>query len=185
LSSDSASRAAGQRTISKAAANRCDAKIAELERAKPKGKSQIKSLQFTEEEVNSYLALVSSSQYHPCLRRFEVFFEEKRLKAAANIDFDRLQATSTRFFPKLFSFLFSGSHEMSAQGQLISGGGKGYFVLDEALFDTHSLPKAFVKEIITMVGRKQKPPFDPLSPSALPYGISKVDVHQGYIVVDQ
>ena len=54
-----------------------------------------------------------------------------------------------------------------------------------ARFDGTLLPNFMVSEIITAVGRKQRPPFDPLQPSQMIYAIDRVDVHAGYFIVYQ
>jgi hypothetical protein len=70
-------------------------------------------------------------------------------------------------------------------GKLEAAGGKAKFVLDEARFDTTVLPNFLVEEIISAVGRKQRPPFDPMQPSQMPYKIEKVEVHKGQITIYQ
>jgi len=180
-----ASPAASQ--ISRAAAERCAAKVKSLEDFDTQHKpGQKQTTRFTQEEVNSYFALVLSPKYHPSLKSVTFTFEENNLlQSIATIDFDKLGATSGKMLPKLLSFLLSGVHTLTARGQLVSGDGKARFRLDEARFDTTTLPRSLVEEIITAVGRKQNPPFDPLQPSELFYGIQKVDVHSGYILVYQ
>jgi hypothetical protein len=173
-------------TITKAAAARCNAKLKELEDfAAHRKAGQIKTTQFSQEEVNSYLALELSPKYHPCLKSLTFIFEEDRLQGVASIDFDRLGKTSSKVLPKLLSFMLSGVHRLTAIGKLVSGNGKASFRLEQARFDESTLPKALVEEIITAVGRKQNPPFDPLQPSELFDGIQKVDVHAGYLLVHQ
>jgi len=173
-------------TASKAAAERCRLKIKSLEDFSINRKSGQKQMtRFSEEEINSYLAVDLSSKYHPCLKSLLMTFEESRMQGVATIDFDRLGTTSTRFLPKIVSLLFSGTHTITARGQLLSKNGKANFQLEQARFDNSSLPKSLVEEIITSVGRKQNPPFDPLQPSEMPYKIEKVDVHRGYIIVYQ
>ncbi len=169
-----------------AAAERCNVKLKALEHyaAHPKT-GRVQTTQFSEEEVNSYLELDLSSQYHPCLKSLTFVFEEDRLQGVATIDFDRLGKTSSKLFPKLLSFMLSGVHTITARGQLVSGDGKASFRLEQARFDNSTLPKALVEEILSAVGRKQNPPFDPLQPSQLFYGIRKIDVHAGYVLVDQ
>jgi len=172
--------------VTRAAAARCDAKLKELENfAAHRKAGQTKTTQFSEDEVNSYLALDLSPKYHPCLKSLTVTFEEDRLQSVAAIDFDRLGTTSSKLLPKLLSFMLSGVHRLTAIGKLVSGNGKACFRLEQARFDSSTLPKALVEEIITSVGRKQNPPFDPLQPSELFDGIQKVDVHAGYILVYQ
>jgi len=173
-------------TVSKEAAARCVAKLQRLEESsKTQRKSADRTTRFTQEEVNSYLALNLSSRYHPSLKNLAVTFVEKKLQAVVTIDFDRLGENSTGIFPRLIGTVFSGVHTLSARGELVSGNRKAHFALEEAKFDDTSLPRSLVEQIISAVGKKQNPPFDPLQPSELPYAIEKVDVHHGYIVVYQ
>jgi len=172
--------------ITRAAADKCDAKLKRLENYAAHQKTgKVQTTQFSEDEVNSYLALDLSSNYHPCLKSLTLKFEEDRLQGVVLIDFDKLGKASTRFFPKLLSFMLSGVHAITARGQLISGNGKASFRLEQATFDNTTLPKALVEDIITAVGRKQNPPFDPMQPSTLFYNIQKIDVHTGYVLVYQ
>jgi hypothetical protein len=81
--------------------------------------------------------------------------------------------------------MFSGTHTLSVRGKLVSKGGKANFQLEQARFDSGTLPNSLVEEIIALVGRKQTPPFDPLQPSQLPYKIQRIDVHPGHALVYQ
>ncbi|HTY60781.1 MAG TPA: hypothetical protein VMG30_00855 [Acidobacteriota bacterium] len=173
---------------SKAAAAQCEVKLDKLQAFPEKhkaGQMQTQTTKFSESEINSYLALDLSSQYHPCLKSLVMTFGKNHLKATATIDFDRLGKSSTKMLSRLASLLFSGVHTLAADGQLVAKDGKAYFNLDQALFDGSELPKPLVEAIISSVGRKQNPPFDPLKPSEMPYEINKVDVDSGYIIVLQ
>ena len=172
--------------ISRAAADSCGAKVKRLEdfAADPKpGKRQ--TTRFTQVEVNSYLALDLSSKYNPCLKSLMVTFAEGKLQGDAAIDFDRLGMSASKMLAKLMAAFLHGSHNLSARGKILSQGGKANFQLEEARFDGTSLPNFLVEEIITAVGKKQRPPFDPMQPSQMPYRIDKVDLRAGYIVVYQ
>jgi hypothetical protein len=172
--------------FTRAAADKCDSKLRELENFAVKRKSGAKNTtRFSENEINSYLAFHLSKKYHPSLKSLSVTFEENKLQTVASVDFDRLGTASTAFMPKIIAFLFSGTHIIDAHGQLISNKGNAHFLLERARFDENVLPKSIVEGIITAVGRKQDPPFDPLQPSKMPYEIKEVDVHPGYIVVYQ
>jgi hypothetical protein len=171
---------------SKKAAAQCDSKLKILEDFADKHKSgQTQTTKFSEDEINSYLALDLKAKYHSSLKSLIVSFSENRFEANAAIDFDHLEATSTKFLPKLIGLMFSGVHTLAADGQLLSKEGKANFRLEKAQFDGSTLPKYLVEEIITAVGRKQNPPFDPLKPSQMPYEIDRVEVHSGYIIVFQ
>jgi hypothetical protein len=173
-------------SISSAAAERCRIKLIRLEDfvtlEKPGGKQ---TTRFSDEEVNSYLAQDLSSEYHPSLKSIETAFEKNTLQVVATVDFDRLGIESTRLLSKMANLLFSGTHKITARGKLQSGNGEAYFELEKALFDNTALPNFLVESILTAVGKKQDPPFDPMQPGEMPYKIDKVDVHPGYIIVYQ
>lgn len=169
-----------------AAAERCRLKLIQLEDfAALESSGRKQTTRFSEEEVNSYLDLDLSPEYHPCLKRIRATFEKDRIQVVAAIDFDLLELKSTRLFSKIVRMLFSGKHTITSLGKLQSENGKAYFDLESALYDDQRLPNFLVEEILTAVGQKQNPPFDPLQPSDMPYKIDKVDVHQGYIIVYQ
>jgi hypothetical protein len=172
--------------ISKAAAKSCAAKVKKLEEfsLRPStGKTQ--TTRFSEEEINSYLALDLSSKFSPSLKSLILQLEEGKLQGNAIIDFDRLEITSTEIATQLFAVMLSGVHELMARGSLPVNNGKGSFQLEEAQFDGIRLPVALVREIITLIGSKQSPPFDPMSPSEMIYNIQRLDLHPGYMIVYQ
>ena len=172
--------------ISKAASDSCAQKVKRLEAhaGAPAPRTRQKT-RFTRQEVNSYLALELRSKYHPSLQNLELYFEEDKLKALALVDFDKLSMNSTGILARLAAKFFSGVHSLSVMGKLAARDGKANFVLEEARFDSSVLPNFLVEEVITAVGRRQKPPFDPMQPSRMPYAVDRVDVHRDYILVSQ
>jgi hypothetical protein len=172
--------------ITRAAADRCNSKLKSLEDfAGHRQAGQKRTTRFSEDEVNSYLALDLRSHYHPCLKDLSFSFEEDMLQCVATINFDHLGSASSRLLPKLLSLMISGVHWITARGRLVSGKGRARFQLVQARFDNSTLPRGLVEEIISAVGRKQKPPFDPLQSSELLDDINRVEVHTGYILVFQ
>jgi len=173
-------------TVTQAAAQSCAAKLDRLVAFEQNTRPDAPPLtEFTESEVNSYLALELSQLYHPCLKSLAFAFEEGKLRAVAAIDFDRLGMTSKDLATQLFAKMFSGVHSLTIHGSLIARDGKARFQLNEARFDNTSLPNILVEEIISAVGRRQDPPFDPLQPNEMPYSIRRVDVHPAHIKVYQ
>jgi hypothetical protein len=172
--------------ISKAAADSCAAKVKELsDHAANRTPGKQKTTRFSVDEINSYLAFYLSPSYNPCLKNLVVSFGEDQFGGSAVVDFDKLGETSKKSWGVLVAGMLSGVHNLAVQGRLVTAAGKGSFELQRASFDGMSLPNFLVTEIISAVGRKQKPPFDPMKPSQMPFAIEKVEVHQGYIVVYQ
>ena len=172
--------------ISQKASDSCSNKIKALEAwaAKP-DRQKHQTTRISEEELNSYLALELKAKFHPCLTSLEISLGEKRLSGTAGIDFDNLGMSASKTITRLLANLFSGKHKLNVAGVLVTEAGKGSFQLEEARFDGSLLPNFLVSEIITAVGRKQRPPFDPLQPSQMLFAIEKVDVHNGYILIYQ
>ncbi len=172
--------------ISKEAAERCLQKVKNLEdfTAYPQS-TKNQTTQFNENEINSYLSLDPSLKDNPSMKSFNVTLEEGRLQAVAVIDFDHLKTDSSKILNKLFNSILSGIHKLTVRGKLIAEAGKAHFQLEEARFDEDMLPRFLVEEIISAVGREQNPPFDPLEPSPMPYGIERVDIQLGCIIVYQ
>jgi hypothetical protein len=172
--------------ISSVASARCARKVAALqERAAATGAQKKQTTRITEEELNSFLALELKAKYHPCLKNMEFHFEKGKLTGVAAIDFDKLSMNSTKIVSRMLAALLSGIHNLSMTGILEANGGKARFVLEEAKFDSTTLPNFLVEQIISAVGKKQRPPFDPVTPSTMPYGIEKAEVGAGYILIYQ
>jgi hypothetical protein len=172
--------------ITKSAADSCAKKVAGLESfAAESGTGKKNLTKITEEEINSYLALDLSTKYHPSLKSLQFSFSESGLQSVAVIDFGQLASNSKNFSARLLAGMLSGVHILSVRGGIITASGKAHFQLEEARFDEGQLPKFLVEEIITAVGRKQKPPFDPMQPSQMPYRVDHVEFHGGYMVIYQ
>jgi hypothetical protein len=172
--------------ISAEAAARCAHKLQSLEDfSAGNTKKSTQTTQFSEEEVNSYLALNLSDSYHPSLQKLTMTFRKSRISAEAVIDFDRLGEISTGMMPKLINLMFSGVRTLTADGELSSSQGKAHFNLEQARFDDRTIPNYLVNEIIALVGKTQTPPFDPTKPSELPHKIDRVEIRPGFITVYQ
>ena len=172
--------------ISKAASAQCATKFREIEEFDRKPNSQKeKTTQFSQDEINSFIALELQSNFSRSLKRLQIRFNEDSLQIDAVVDLDSFGAASARLSEKLLAAVIRGIHSLSATGFLHAKDGKAYFELTEAYVDDHILPKFLVEEIISGVARRQKPPFDPLQPSQMPYHIKSVDLKAGMVIIYQ
>jgi hypothetical protein len=168
------------------ASGECSRKLAAIEDfAQEHEPSKEKTTRFTEEEINACLSPDAESQYKSCIKNFRVSLQENSVEGVASVDFNCLKQTSVEFLHEPISGLFSGTHVLTARGTIISADGEGSFELEEIRFDGVPLPGFLVEQAITAVCMRQDPPFDPLKSSALPYGIRKVIIHRGYLLVFQ
>jgi hypothetical protein len=185
-SADDRLSSAPEAGLSKRESAGCAAKVDRLEKfARTNHPNKSQTTKFTEVELNSYLAYELSRKYHPSLKSLLVRLEGPGLQGTAIVDFDQLGMHSTRAVTRVIARLLSGTHTLEVRGKFVAADGQGQFVLDQARFDSLVLPNLLVEEIITTVGKKQKPPFDPMTPSPLPYRIRRVETRRGFIDVYQ
>ncbi len=172
--------------ISRAAADECAKKVKALESFSARtGNRGTQTTRISEAELNSFLAYELSPKYHASLKSLTVRLEPTRLQGVATVDFDQLGMSSKNSVTRMLASLLTGKHTLTAYGKLIADGGLASFQLERSLFDDTSLPNLLVEEIISTVGKRQKPPFDPMQPSKMPYDIRKVEMGQGFITVYQ
>ena len=172
--------------LSRTAAESCARKVKKLQDFSASAGNQGHQItRISEVELNSFMAYQLSSKYHPSLKSLTVRFKPAQLQCVAELDFDQLGMSSKKSMTRVLASLFTGAHNLAVSGKLIADAGQAHFELERALFDDVSLPNLLVGEIISTVGKRQKPPFDPMQPTGMPYGIRKVDVGQSFIVIYQ
>lgn len=172
--------------ISQKAAEECKRKFKEVEDfAGSPATGTEKTTRFTEEEINSYMALETESKYGSCLKNFRTSFKDNLMESIASVDFDCLKQKSSKGIPGLIKRLFSGIHVITARGSFAEGEEQGGFRLEEARLDDGTLPRYLIERMISAICMQQEPPFDPMEPSTLPYNIKRVTIHPGYIMVFQ
>src|SRR5687768_12614945 len=85
--------------ISKAASDSCVAKLKRLEKSSASAPGSSKqTIEFSESEINSYLAFELSKNYHASLKSLSITIEESKLRGVASIDFDSLAMSSKTVF---------------------------------------------------------------------------------------
>jgi hypothetical protein len=172
--------------ITRAASDACSIKVKKIQEFETgQGGPRTQTTSFTQTELNSYLAWELSPKYHPSLKKLEIHLQQGKVAGIATLDFDQLGMGARGVLGKAMASLFSGVHRLHARGPVRATGGQAYFVLEEARFDDTRIPNFLVEEVITAVGRKQKPPFDPMKPSRMPYQIDRVDLQPGKMLVHQ
>ncbi|MDR0843059.1 MAG: hypothetical protein LBP68_06545 [Acidobacteriota bacterium] len=174
------------RSVTSYDAGACETKLGRVKAfasVKEAVRSQV--IYFTEDEINSWLALRFKSRAHPSLKDLTVSLEDGQALVTAGIDFDRLRDDSETFLPKLIALMFSGVHTITAHGKIISGKGQGMFEVDKARFDDIAIPAYLMNGILSAVGLRQNPPVDPSNLSPLPFSLEHIDVRKGSLLTYQ
>lgn len=139
--------------------------------------------QFSEEEVNSYLALELASRYPSGISDVQVRFLPGRILGTSQVDFAKLKAAH-RTSGGMADYLFWGIHTLSVEGGFSAIDGVGQFDLESVSLDGFTLPQRLVDLLIETFLKPRFPSLALNRPFRLPYSIDRVQVMRERIAVE-
>jgi len=144
-----------------------------------------KSWSLYQPELNAYLNHSIRSKKRFGVKSVQVALRERDyVVATVVVDFNQVKIQDDSLFFKTAKSMFSGEQSMTVEGYVrTNSAGKGSFVLEKAYFGSLRIPAFLVNKVIQMVGQRQAPPIDPAQPTALPYGIQKIEIYNGMLKV--
>lgn len=170
--------AAGEKDAGSAA--RAAALIDELQNPESDGRRFV----LRQDDLNLYLRDLLAVRAPEGIKGIEVGLEEERLATVLDIDMDEIEL-SPGPAAGLVQLLLRGRQRLSLKGILTAKDGMGTFEVTEARINAVSLPPALVRALLSAVGKKQHPPFDPTQPFELPYGIRALDLLSGKAIIQR
>jgi len=169
-------------TTSAMAAESAAEKVRKIQQASNGGGGALRT-EFSEEEVNSYLAYEMASRYPPGVSNVQVSFLPGGIMGTSLIDFDAAKAV--RPTPSGFTgTLFWGKHTVAAEGSFSAIDGVGHFDLESVILDGVKLPQAIVDLMIETILKPRYPGLALDRPFFLPFSLDKVQVMRGSIQVE-
>lgn len=143
-----------------------------------------KAVRLTDSEVNAYLQREVQSQSHLGLKSVAVkFVGPNYVSATTSIDFDKVKIDDSSFAVRSISSLLTGEKQITVEGIVTSADGMGQFKLEKAYIGSLKLPVYFIEKLINFMGPRQNPPVDISKPAPLPYGLKKVEISTGSILL--
>ena len=94
------------------------------------------------------------------------------------IDFDQVEVKGDSMSAQLFKIFLRGKQTIEVEGRLKTEKGRGTYQVERATLNGMPLPASLVNAILSTVGRRQDPPFDPTEPFDLPYGVQTIEVQE-------
>ncbi|MBI4478451.1 MAG: hypothetical protein HY651_00330 [Acidobacteria bacterium] len=167
------SRAAEAVAISAEAADSAGEKLRQI-REPSTGRSSA-TIQFSEEEVNSYLYYELAQRDPAAVSKVSVRFLPGRLLGTCEVDFDKAKA-ARRVPAGMMNYLFWGVHTLSVEGGFSAVNGVGQFDLESVSLDGVPLPRTLVDFLMDAYLKPRFPGLDLGSPFPLPYSIDRVQV---------
>ena len=157
--------------------------LEELQRNHASGKRTPKDYTVTDLELNAYLAERLQDEARKGVESLSVRFQRDSFMSSITLDLDEVEVTGNSLTLELFSALLSGYATIEMEGRLSVENGKGTLIIDAARINSRTVPPSLVQFILSEVGKRQNPPFDPTDSFRMPYGIRNVKIEPGKAIL--
>jgi hypothetical protein len=143
-----------------------------------------KVVRLSETELNAYMQhAVTRKTRYGIQSVYIKLMGGNRLGTTTTIDFDKVKVEDENLAVRMVRSLLSGEKQIYVEGVVTSDKGMGQFSLEKAYFGNVRLPVYFIEKVINFLGHRQIPPVDTSKPVPLPYGLKKLEVDDGSIVL--
>jgi hypothetical protein len=168
--------------VSAEAAESAAEKLRQIQEASDSGADGFLT-EFSETEVNSYLAYEMAPRYPAGVSNVQVRFLPGRILGTSEVDFDKAKAA--RGTPGGMSdYLFWGEHAVAAEGGFSAIDGVGHFDLESVAVDGVTLPQSVVDLLIQTFLKPRFPRLALDVPFFLPNSVDRVQVMRESIEVE-
>ena len=138
----------------------------------------------SETDLNGYLSFQIKKTKRKGLKNVSVSLKEGGFVTVVEMNMSQIQLKDKSLTASMLSVLLQGAHTLEVEGQLNVQEGIGKYQVQQASLDGIELPASMVEMVLSTLGRQQDPPFDPVEPFPMPYGISTVDVQLGRVTIE-
>ena len=132
-----------------------------------------------EADLNAFLKAEVSRQAPPAIKALTVELGEGLFTTKLSVDMDALNLSGQGTTAALLGSLLSGVQELVVVGAVAAKQGKGGYSTHEAALNGVTLPATLVDLLLSTIGQRLKPPFDPTEPFRLPNGIQSIEIFKG------
>lgn len=157
--------------------------FAEIESNHQNGDKTSRTYRLTDTELNAYLQAQLREQEQPGVEQFSVSLVRGGFVTLAKVDTNELSLPQDSASALLLYTLFSGKQTLEAEGDFQARNGKGVYRVRWAKLNGRSIPPSIANGLLSSMGKKQEPPFDPTEPFEMPWGIDSVDCHPDYVTI--
>ncbi len=161
------------------AAERVEKMLDELEAREKAQDKEKRTYILTESDLNAFLAAKIKERPRKDVESLRIEMKEAIFTTFLKVNFDEVDIKGDSVTKSLLKALLRGTQTIEFDGRLKTEDGKGTYEVERATLNGMPLPPSLVNSILSAVGRRQDPPFDPMEPFDLPYGIKTVKVSPG------
>ncbi|RPI27818.1 MAG: hypothetical protein EHM61_07165 [Acidobacteria bacterium] len=166
------------------AVERVEKMLEDLEAREMAKNNEKRTYTLTEPDLNAYLAAKIAERPRKDVESLKVEMKEGFFTTHILVDFDQVEIKGDSMTKTLVKAILHGKQTIEVDGRLQTDNGKGTYQVERASLNGMPLPSALVNSILSSVGRRQDPPFDPIEPFDLPYALKTVKVTPGKAVLE-
>jgi hypothetical protein len=169
-------RSVAARSAPSAAVDRVEKMFEEMEAREGARDNTPRSYILTESDLNAYLAAKIKERERRDVETLVVEMKDGVFTTNLLIDFDQVEIQGDSVSKTFFKAILRGKQTIVVDGRLRTDNGKGTYHVEQASINGVPLPPSLVNAILSAVGKRQDPPFDPTQPFDLPYSIKTIKV---------
>ncbi len=147
------------------------------------GTVESRTYELTEVELNAYLMAQLRQQGQQAVESLSVTLKEGTFLTSIEVDTDQLELKGDALTLGFLRLLLQGKQTLEVEGTLEAENGIGTYLVQEARLSGFPLPANLVNDLLSSVGQKQNPPFDPTEPFPMPFSIESVTFHPGRLIL--
>ena len=143
-----------------------------------------RSYEVTEKELNAYLSAQLYQQDQKAVESVDLMIKEGTFLTRVEVNTDELEVKGDDATIGYLRLLLRGTQTLEIEGRLQAENGLASYLVQEARLSGISLPAPWVNSLLSSLGKRNKPPFDPTEPFDMPYGIRSVTFHPGKVMME-
>ena len=143
-----------------------------------------RTYRLTESELNAYLEKKVQEKRQPGLEKVSARLSDDTLVIILQVDMDELSVEEKSPSSALLLTLLRGKQTFEVEGSLRAKDGMGQYNVRRANLNGVSIPPEMVTGLLSALGRKYYPLFDPSQPFHMPYGIQIIKIQVGQAIIE-
>jgi len=158
--------------------------LEELRENDEQGTVPNKTYQVTEEELNAYLSAQLHQQHQKAVESIVLLLKEGTFLTRVEVNVDELQFPVDDVMTGYLRLLLKGIQTLEIEGTLETEKGLATYRVQEARLSGIPIPAQLVNYLLSSLGKKNNPPFDPTQPFEMPYGIQSFTFQPGNVIME-
>jgi len=157
--------------------------LEELRENDEQGTVANKTYQVTEEELNAYLSAKLHQQHQKAVESIALLLKEGTFLTRVEVNVDEIEFPVDDVTTGYLRLLLKGIQTLEIEGTLEAENGMATYRVQEARLSGIPIPARLVNNILSSLGKKNDPPFDPSQPFEMPHGIQSFTFQPGTVIM--